>query len=68
MITIINEKSSQANDFADVLGGRTGVMPDFSNLAGEEYTIQEAAGHITAFKPLLNMVPEDRASEFSTWD
>lgn len=68
MITIINEKSSQANDFADVLGGRTGVMPDFSNLAGEEYTIQEAAGHITSFKPLLNMVPEDRASEFSTWD
>lgn len=68
MITIINEKSSQADDFAKALGGRSGVLPDDSTLAGESYAIQEAAGHLTAFKPLTEMVPEDRIDEFTSWD
>lgn len=68
MITIINEKKDQADDFADALGGRTGTLPADSTLPNEQYQIFEAAGHLTEFAPLKEMVPEDSVNEFTSWD
>lgn len=68
IITIINEKSSQADNFAAALGGYKGQMPASSNLAGEDYQIVYAAGHLYAFKDLKDMVPEDEVEEFTSWD
>ena len=44
MITIINEKHSQANDFADALGGYKGTLPADSTFGSEPYEIVYASG------------------------
>lgn len=68
MITIINEKSSQADHFAAALGGKSGTLPADSTLANQPYEIHEAAGHLLAFKPIDKMVPEDEKDDFTSWD
>lgn len=68
MITIINEKSSQAAKFAKALGGKTGTLPSDSTLGAVPYEIHEASGHLLAFKPLDKMVPADEKSAFTQWD
>lgn len=67
MITIINEKSSQAENFATALGGKTGQMPQDSNVQGQ-YNIEYAAGHLFEFKPLDQMVPEEFKDDYTDWD
>lgn len=67
MITIINEKSSQAKNFAAALGGVQGTLPNNANLAGQ-YAIDYAAGHLVTFKPLEEMVPKDVIDDYLTWD
>lgn len=71
MITIINEKHSQAEDFAKALGGYTGTLPDDSTLAGQEYNIQFAAGHLYALKDLPDMLKpmdDEDKKRYSSWD
>ena len=68
IITIINEKHTQADDFANALGGYTGQLPQDSTFPGESYQIVYAAGHLYAFKDLKDMVPEDKATQFTSWD
>lgn len=67
MITIINEKHEQAENFAKSLGGRTGTLPTNSNLSGP-YVIDEAAGHLMKFKDLKEMVPDELQDEFMSWN
>lgn len=68
MITIINEKSSQAKKFAKALGGMSGTIPGNGPLAGQPYEIHYAAGHLLALKPLKDMVPEDYKDKITSWD
>lgn len=65
MITIINEKRSQAEDYAKYLGGMTGTMPNESMFPGEPYKIVFAAGHLYKFDDLKNMV--DNPENFTSW-
>lgn len=67
LITIINEKQGQADNFAKALGGQKGMLPSNCNISGN-YVIDAAAGHIVSFEDLGNMVPEDEKDDFTTWD
>lgn len=62
LITILNEKYSQAVNYANALGGFTGM------LNGEPYQIVFAIGHLFEMKPLSEMVPIDEVDNFTTWD
>lgn len=68
IITIINEKSSQTNNFAKALGGVSGTLFDNSTLGGQQYQLVYAAGHLLEFKDLKDMVPKDEADNFTSWD
>lgn len=66
MITIINEKKSQAQDYAKALGGPSGTMPQECMFPGEEYQIVYAAGHLYEWAPLSDMV--DDPDTYSSWN
>lgn len=71
MITIINEKHSQANDFADALGGYKGTLPADSTFGSEPYEIVYASGHLYVFKDLPDMIlnsTKEELSKFTSWD
>lgn len=71
MITIINEKSSQASDFAKALGGMSGTLPSNSTLANEPYQIVYAAGHLYEYKDLpdmLDVADDSEKKTYTSWD
>lgn len=71
LITIINEKSSQAKHFAQALGNSSsafkGTIP-VGQFKGQPYQIVWAAGHLYELKDLKDMVPEDEVDNFTSWD
>lgn len=56
MIGILNEKPSQARNFAKALGGMQGIYN------GEQYMIVPARGHLYEFQP-----PEVQVPAYKTW-
>lgn len=63
MIGILNEKPSQARNFAKALGGNEGVFN------GEKYIIVAARGHLYGFADdPSKQVSEDNEERYKSWD
>ena len=62
LIGILNEKPSQAKNFAKALGGMRG------NFNGEDYVIVAAHGHLYEYKDPSEMVKQDLVKKYHDWD
>ena len=63
MIGILNEKPSQARNFAAALGGMKGTFD------GESYVIVPARGHLYGFiDDPSQQVPSSLAKQYHSWD
>ncbi|MCT7740532.1 MAG: DNA topoisomerase [Lactobacillus crispatus] len=60
-LLILNEKQSQAEKFADYLGGMSGVFE------GNPYDIVYAAGHLLQLKSPSEMVSPELAAKYADW-
>lgn len=62
LIGILNEKPSQAKNFAKALGGMRGTFN------GEDYVIVAAHGHLYEYKDPSEMVKQDLVKKYHDWD
>ena len=61
MIVVLNEKPSQARNFAKALGGMEG------SFEGERYSIVALHGHVYALAEPADMVPEGMRARIADW-
>lgn len=61
MKLIVNEKPSQARNFAKALGGSSGTFD------GEEYEIAALVGHVLELKQPSDQVPPELAEKYRKW-
>ena len=59
---IINEKPSQARNFAKALGGMKGIFE------GQPYEIVAARGHLYEFESPEKQVGKDLMEQYHSWD